>query len=476
MSVEARSSDSDLVRRARAAEDTFIATARAAMDSLPADAAPGRWFETQERDAAEDVHKAMVERRLFGADRRKSMPQGRVLVRRGFRRRWLLGRRLSSVTAAGVLSSPGSLLDDRPQPVGLAEVSRFVREVTGLTPPRVRRLVVVCSPTGFAPEVWSAGADLTSAGVILVEPLADGGWKTAAIGDGVDPKLVSLFDPEGDSDKRDRVRREIEERRADLLLGGVSAERIAERLRVPVGVVERVMESVCASDPELRVSRVDGRAVLYRGMAGDAQEDRSMGVTHWLRSLFSGRQDDHRQINHLIERRNALASRRDRIYEDVARLEKREQALFEEGRQATAAVVKRRVASQVAQLRKEIARWNTSASLLNQQINVLSTDIHNLTLLQQGQLAKLPSAEELTEHAVAAEEMLETLAADARLVDGLEAGIAQTAMSDDEAAILKELEQPEYKEAKVELAAEPPVREPTAGEAGAAQRRRPQAE
>jgi hypothetical protein len=66
--------------------------------------------------------------------------------------------------------------------------------------------------------------------------------------------------------------------------------------------------------------------------------------------------------------------------------------------------------------------------------------VHNLTLTQQGEMAKLPAAEELTEIAVQAEEMLETLKADADLVDTLDMGVADSLASDDELAILAEFE------------------------------------
>jgi hypothetical protein len=55
-------------------------------------------------------------------------------------------------------------------------------------------------------------------------------------------------------------------------------------------------------------------------------------------------------------------------------------------------------------------------------------------------MAKLPDSEELTEHAVEAEEMLETLKADAELVGNLEMGMEQSMASEEELAILKEFE------------------------------------
>lgn len=137
----------------------------------------------------------------------------------------------------------------------------------------------------------------------------------------------------------------------------------------------------------------------------------------------------------------------------------------------------RRLAAQLAQLRKDITRQNATAAMLNKQINIVSTDIHNLTLIQQGEMASLPDTEELTENAVRAEEMLETLKADADLVSSLETGIEESLTSDEELAILREFkEEAEPAPAKAEtvgpaatppspLAAEaPPAAEPSVEE------------
>src|SRR5262249_42041374 len=83
---------------------------------------------------------------------------------------------------------------------------------------------------------------------------------------------------------------------------------------------------------------------------------------------------------------------------------------------------------------------NTSAAVISKQINIISTHIHNLELAQTGSVAQLPSSEELTEAAVNAEEILEQLSTSDDLVSGLEVGLANTAVSADEVAILKELE------------------------------------
>jgi hypothetical protein len=166
-----------------------------------------------------------------------------------------------------------------------------------------------------------------------------------------------------------------------------------------------------------------------------------MNVIDRIKQLLSGDGDEKAKINVLAERRALLAQRRDRIYGDIGKLEKKEAQMLEEGKAAKSSVPRRRLAAQLAQLRKDIGRQNASAAMLNQQINIISTDIHNLTLIQQGEMAKLPDTTELTEHAVAAEEMLETLKADSDLVSSLEQGMEESLASEEELAILKEFEQ-----------------------------------
>ncbi len=166
-----------------------------------------------------------------------------------------------------------------------------------------------------------------------------------------------------------------------------------------------------------------------------------MTVIDRIRKLFSGEGDETEKINVLAERRAALAQRRDRIYEDIGKLEKKEGDLLAEGKAAKSQVPRRRIAAQLAQVRKDVMRHNTTASMLNQQMNVLSTDIHNLTLIQQGEMASLPDTHELTENAVKAEEMLETLKADSELIGTLEAGMRDVSTSEEELAILQEFEQ-----------------------------------
>ncbi|MFO0973624.1 MAG: hypothetical protein U1A27_09320 [Phycisphaerae bacterium] len=441
MSDSAAQPGSAIRAQALRVESDFISAVESALRAAQGKLLAGETFELQSGDNAEAVHKAIVDRRMFGESLRRSLPAGRAIFQRGYKRGFLWGRRQKSVAVASVLAPPGPLLDGAPPPpVTRNELHAHLLELVGKLKRDVLHVVGVCSPSGFAADVVEGPMGLSNVKLVLIEPRPGGGWKVAPQAPGMDERLVRLFDPEGVSEKMIRIRREIESRREELLLSGMSAAGLAARLNVPAPMVETVFAALSHSEPELRVARRSGETVLFRGAEVSALQEKTMTFLDRIRSLFSGESDSAEKINHLIEKRTALSQRRDRIYEDVARLEKREAGLVDEGRGTESQVAKKRLAAQVVQVRKEIERWNTIAGMLNQQLNIINTDIHNLTLLQQGQIARLPSAEELTEHAVAAEEMLETLSADAKLVEGLETHVAEQVVTDEEAAVLAEFD------------------------------------
>src|SRR5205814_7180562 len=123
-----------------------------------------------------------------------------------------------------------------------------------------------------------------------------------------------------------------------------------------------------------------------------------------------------------------------RSYEDMQSLETQESALRRQFKEATGDITKRRVTGQLLQLRKDIERRQQLLSVLNQQINVVSTHLHNLELVQQGQGAKLPDSEEMANDAAAAEEMLATLQESSEMAATV-GGIGATGMSEEEQAL-----------------------------------------
>lgn len=425
------------------AESAYLAGVQPNLEAAKGKLLTGSIWRTARNDESDRLRGLMAKHRVYDRQRLKELPHNRHVALHGFKRTWWFGKRATGVAIASVLCPLEDLVaggDAKPGPIDLAELMDHVRRL--VSDPSVPHVVGVCAPSGFTKEALQAKLDLPELTLILVEPTSGGGWNVTSEQENLPEDVRAMFDPEANSDKLARVRREIQNRGADLLTGGLSAASLASKLDVPEPVVTEAMKSVAEADPELRISRKSGEALLYRGAAPRAVERSAMNVVDRIRELFSHEGDEAEKINLLAERRAGLAQRRDRLYEDIGQLEAKESDLLTQGRDTQSAVARRRIAAQLAQVRKDIGRQNTTANMLNQQINIVSTDIHNLTLIQQGEMAQLPTTEELTENAVKAEEMLETLKVDADMVSTLETGLSEVVTSDEELAILKEFEGP----------------------------------
>lgn len=442
-------------------ETDFLSAVEMNLDAAKGRDLRGTIWQRAEHDESDKLRALMAANRITDRNKLKSLPANRRVALHGFERRWFWGKRRTGVAIASVYSplerfAAGA---DHALPIELGDLTAHIRHLA--SDHKVPHIIGVCSPSGFTDEARTAKLEIPGVTVILVEPDGHGAWRTTATGENVDPRLLRIFDPESAKQKVERVRRFVEERSADMLTGGVSTSAVARAANLPEEVIRQGFEQLAATDSELRIAQHDGELIMYRGAAIPAGVERKrMNVMDRIRRLFSSEGDEAEKINMLAERRAALTQRRDRIYDDIVKLESKESELFEQGKAATSMVPRRRLAAQLAQLRKDIVRQNTTAAMLNQQINIISTDIHNLTLIQQGQIARLPATEELTEHAVAAEEMLESLNADAEMVGTLETGMDVKLASADEQAILKEFEAFDQERAAPE-ARQAPIRQAT---------------
>ncbi len=340
------------------------------------------------------------------------------------------------------LSPQRELLSEQaPAPLDAAAV----RQALSQAPPALRGApvtVILLSTSGFtasARELAQRSAERT---VCLVEPNDSGGW--AVYGPPETQDINDLLDPEAADAKRQRVREAIADVRADLMTGGVSTERLAGKTQLPLQLVESELKSYAKQTPGFAAKRLDGRLVLFQQGAGVGQSTGvggdAMPFLEKMKNLFSGKGENEKKVAMLSERRAALSQQRDKAYEDMSSLESKEDELKEQFKSAGSAMTKRRVTSQMLQLRKDIERRHQLINMLNQQVNVVSTALHNLELVQQGKSAKLPTSEELTEDAVAAEEMLAELEADSEMAASVSAVSGGVSMSDEEQALFDELE------------------------------------
>src|SRR5207237_2279121 len=89
-----------------------------------------------------------------------------------------------------------------------------------------------------------------------------------------------------------------------------------------------------------------------------------------VKALFSKKGNDDKKIAFLSERRAALSQQQDRIYEDLNKLETRESELRQQFKDSTSALTKRRLTSQLMQLRKDNERRQQMLSDISQQMPV----------------------------------------------------------------------------------------------------------
>ena len=108
------------------------------------------------------------------------------------------------------------------------------------------------------------------------------------------------------------------------------------------------------------------------------------------------------------------AQQRDRSYEEMGALEQQEEELSQQFKDATGAITKRRITSQLLQLRKDMERRQQLLAVLNQQINVVSTHLHNLELVARAAAPSSPTPRRWPPTRSKAEEMLAELEAEQR--------------------------------------------------------------
>ena len=393
-------------------------------------------------DREVDLKRLMAEMRRPDRDLQHRMPVGATVDVTLLQKRLVLFRspvgrlHATSVSPVRTLLSGGDV-----QPLRPAEVLKLLADVPP-GPPGVPTTVVLMSTSGFTTEAHEIAERRPERTVILVEPNKAGGW--AVYGPVETKGLVDLFDPEADDSKRSRVHEEVDAALSELSGAGLASDKIAGRTQLPLPLVEAELRAYAKGHPGLVAKRLDGRVVLFREgsvppAATSAVGGGEMPLLDRMKTLFARRGEHEKKISFLSERRAALMQQRDRSYDDIGAFEQQEVKLRDEFKAATGDLPKRRITGQLLQLRKDIERRQQLQQVLNQQINIVSTHLHNLELVQQGKGAKIPDHAEVAADAAKAEEMLAGLQADNELASSV-GGVSLAGMSDEEQALYAELE------------------------------------
>lgn len=391
------------------------------------------------KDREVDLIRLMSDMGFSDREKRSQMPIGRTMTINLSRDFLFVFRKV--VGRLRIISLPPwkELLQGKePPPMGMTELRAAMTAHNDHAD--VPTTVVAMSTSGFTLEAHELAERRADRTLILVEPNQKGGWTVT--GPAELKALTDLFDLERDADKRERVHEAIESRRAELLAGGISADKLAAATHLPLQLVEEELKSYAAQADGLKARRLDGNVVLFRSGSAAAPANSGgfeMPFMQRVKALFSGKGDNEKKIALLSERRATLSIQRDRAFEEMGVLESREVELRQQFKDTTSSITRRRLTSQLVQLRKDLERRQQLLGMLNQQINVVSTHLHNLELVQQGQSASLPDSEELANDAAAAEAVLAELQADGELAGSI-GTIAGTGMSEEEQALYEELE------------------------------------
>jgi hypothetical protein len=448
----------------KAAEERFIAHVQRLLDDprLMIDTTAGRravkgFIQTiTQSDHGVDLKRLMSQLNRPDRDLQNSMPVGQSLELTLSKKKWFVLRQTVGRLRVVCVSPTRELLEDAPvKPLTGSEVNKLIRDLPK-SQEGIPTTTVLVSTGGFTLEAHELAERTADKTLVLAEPNDANGWSIH--GPPETKALNDLLDPEEDDEKRQRVRDLIAEHQFDLLGGGIVAEKLATKAKLPLQQVESELKSYARETPGLTAKRLDGRVVLYRegttpiapmttkSGSSKAQKsgDSDMPMIERIKALFARKGETEKKIAFLSERRTVLSMQRDRGYEEISALEGKDTELREQFQAARAPLTKRRITTQLVQLRKDIERRQQMLSVLNQQVNVVSTHLHNLELTQQGEVAELPDSEEIATDAAAAEEMLAKLQADNELADSVGAGVGGTAatagMSEEEQALYAELE------------------------------------
>lgn len=345
-------------------------------------------------DDAIGIKRKMVELGLFDRELQRKMPPGMTLdvtlLHVGF-----FGRQspVGNLRVLCLNPTEALLKGNAPMPLTAADVSRAL----GSQPPPLHGLpqtLILVSTSGFAPDALRMAERRPERTILLAEINDGGGWTIhtpAALND-----LRDLLDPESLDEKRQRILENIESS-GDLLSGGASASTLADRLHVPRELAEQVMREYAKAKPGLAVRPIEGTLVLYReglGMSGPTGEN--MPFWERIKGIFVRGESREKKVAKLAQERAVLTEQRRQAYLEVETIEKLEKEQTEKFA-AAAPTTQKRIATEIAQLRKRMERVHQLVSTIDKKINIVETGMHNLEMEHQLSPEKLETLENVAQ-------------------------------------------------------------------------------
>jgi len=398
------------------------------------------------------IKQKMIDLGLFDRELQRKMPPGLALDITLSTKSMFGGKQAAGRLRVTTLSPVESLLKGEVAPP--LDREALTRSL-GALPPSLGGLpqtVVVVSTSGFTDDARRLAERRPGGPVLLAEINDAGGW-TITAPQGYDD-VARLLDPETISQKKQRIAAEIDAG-SELYTGGVSSTRLAERLHLPVPLVEEVLREQAQKTPGLATGTFEGTLVLYReGLSAPADEiGDNMPFWEKIKGIFGrGEESRDKKVSRLAQEKALLAQQRDKAYAEIELVEKKEQELTKQFPEATP-LAQKRIATEISQLRKRVERIQQLVSTIDKKVNIIETGVHNLEMETHLSKEKLQSLESV---ATASEEVDVGMATLDQLNEQADAvSVVGTEMSLGASDVLAELQ------AKF---AEKPVAETPAGE------------
>lgn len=405
-------------------------------------------------DGIDTVRATLTRLERYDRDLVEQLPGTRTAQLR-FRRNLLgglLSRPVARVRAQMLAPLEALVTDQAVGPVGREAVLDALARYELL--PRSERptAVIFASATGFTPEAKALVSAPGPTRLILMNGRDDGGWDVAMPDAVRNSPWARLLEFESQDDRLQRLRYHLDKSATLLDSRGISIAELAEQTGLSPEQTEALVRKACRLDSRLLTVVHENRVHVCRSPLSD--ENNAMSIWSRIRRLLRLKPTAAEQVRTLTVQRVALEQQRHEVDQRIKALEAEELQAVQSGAAAKSNAERKQIAGRLVRVRRDLRRVRSQATVFTQQIDILGTHIHNLTLAEQGRRLELPKAEELTRQAAEAEQVVTELAANAELATGIEVGATTPEMEEEEAAILAEFAQVAAESAPATPAAE----------------------
>lgn len=300
--------------------------------------------------------------------------------------------------------------------------------------------VVLAAADGFTPEAKALVERNGPPTLILIGGRGDGGWDITLPKSLQKTPWAKLFELETQDERVRRVLYHLSHSGAELESSGIALPALADKLGLPEADVERLVHSACRTDGRLMTVVHAGVVHVCRTPLGD-QKGHAMSWWSRIRRMLRLKPTPAERVREMMAQRVKLESERFEQEQRVDALEQRERDYLAQGAAAPSDAEKKQIARKLVQLRRDLGMVRSQSQLLAQQIDIIGTQVHNLTLAEKGRRAELPKAEDLTATAAQAEQVVAELSANAELARGIAVNTTTPLMEEEEDAIFAEFKQ-----------------------------------